>query len=676
MRRGGTLGRQKFCRLAALLVTFALAAPPPLQAAPSVQEQLQEIERTSGAAKADKIQAFLEGASRNARLAEAGEATQRLIRECVQLADQLRDDARISFCNIRAGNSIYWVEKDPDRAIGYYEKARGAARRANRYDDLFQALYWLGYIQIEKEQLVKGVRYWDEAEQVAASNGDYRLAAIQVIELSRIFAEFNDPLEANRHLEIARKYAARTTTTQFSVGIPLADGQNKLSAKDFQGAQAAYREAVRNLPGLDRNRQLIVPQVWAGLAVASARLGDPKAREYAREARKAFEQDSDRAVEAFVLNAEIEADLAAGDAANAKQRLARLVGFGGPTARLVNPVEMLKLQARVLALQGQYQQAYQALETATEQESDFRRKKALQAAAVTRAQAETKAREAELALAAAQNKLSSEQLKRRTQMLTALAIITLLVALSGGLAFILYRRAAAAARALARSHAEISDQAERLDRGLQEKQMLLREINHRVKNNLQTISSLVEMQAQRLSEHHDRSAEDALREVYGRIETMAILQRQMFGLDSAPNVSIRPFLEEMIAGLVRLFEKPVDAKIAVADVVFDVQVATPVGLIVNELVSNALEHGLGQDGGTLSVSLERTGAVFVLAVSDDGAGAGREFDIDQTQSMGLRLVRSLTAQLRGELQRLPGAQGLGWRIVFPAPQAQTAQEAA
>ncbi len=340
---------------------------------------------------------------------------------------------------------------------------------------------------------------------------------------------------------------------------------------------------------------------------------------------------------------------------------------------LTNAHEVMLLQARTLALKGDYPGAYESLMSAFEMTNDVRRRKALQAGAVARAQGETRERETELALAMARSELAEAMLKRRTMMLSLIVTALTVVSLLASLAYVLFRRAQRSALALAESNAEIRAQSRLLDRSLEEKRILLREINHRVKNNLQTISSLVEMQAERLANDESTRAAQALREVYGRIETMSVLQRQIFGLDGAPYASVKSFCSDMLLSLVRLFGKPVAIDLDVEDIELEVRILNPLGLLLNELASNALEHAFTEEGGTLRVAFRRSGADHVLDVADTGGGMPAGFDLARNASMGLRLVRNLARQLRGRVQLVEAARGTHWRLTFPAPNGQNGQ---
>jgi PAS domain S-box-containing protein len=184
---------------------------------------------------------------------------------------------------------------------------------------------------------------------------------------------------------------------------------------------------------------------------------------------------------------------------------------------------------------------------------------------------------------------------------------------------------------------------------LEEKEALLKEVHHRVKNNLQVVTSLLALQAQR---EHRPEVLTALRETQGRVRAMALLHETLYRSPSLSRVSLASYLEAIGAQLARsyLTEAAPRLTVQVDDVALPIDQAMPCGLLVSELVTNAFKHAFGAGaGGSIVVAATRDGEAVVLSVSDDGVGLPAEVDLTTTPSLGLRLVRRLTDQLNGEL---------------------------
>ena len=201
---------------------------------------------------------------------------------------------------------------------------------------------------------------------------------------------------------------------------------------------------------------------------------------------------------------------------------------------------------------------------------------------------------------------------------------------------------------------------EKLRRSLEEKEVLLREIHHRVKNNLQVISSLLHAQARDVE---TASVQERFEETQERIRSMAAIHEQLYQSDDLSRVEFAEYLEVLMEELFRSHRTDHIARTLEAEAQpLPVDQAIPAGLIVNELVSNALEHAFpdGQDG-TASVTFRTDAGEAQLVVADDGCGAEA---LDDEGSLGLRLVRGLTRQLRGSLSTETEA-GVTVTVTFP-----------
>lgn len=191
---------------------------------------------------------------------------------------------------------------------------------------------------------------------------------------------------------------------------------------------------------------------------------------------------------------------------------------------------------------------------------------------------------------------------------------------------------------------------------LHEKEALLKEVHHRVKNNLQVITSLLRLESAR---HAEPRIKDVLREMQGRIRSMALLHETVYRSESVARVNLAHYLRQLATQLFRAQNSAperVRLKLDLAPVTVELDQAIPCGLIVNELVTNSLKHGFADaQQGEVSVNLQpdESGAVR-LVVSDTGAGLPANFDPEKTDSLGLRLVTDLARQLGGELRITDG----------------------
>ena len=209
------------------------------------------------------------------------------------------------------------------------------------------------------------------------------------------------------------------------------------------------------------------------------------------------------------------------------------------------------------------------------------------------------------------------------------------------------------------------DSEEAVRRSLAEKETLLKEIHHRVKNNLQIITSLIALQFDDASgpEEAERAGQ-----LSGRIRSMALIHEQLYKSGSLTAINMAPYIANLVDSVTAAFSTRagmVEAHINVEPVTLGIDSAVPCGLLLNELLTNALKHAfIDGRNGMLGVSLSARDGRAVLVVQDDGPCFPESLDMDESQNLGLQLVKELTRQLKGEL-RMSCAPGARVELSFP-----------
>jgi PAS domain S-box-containing protein len=199
---------------------------------------------------------------------------------------------------------------------------------------------------------------------------------------------------------------------------------------------------------------------------------------------------------------------------------------------------------------------------------------------------------------------------------------------------------------------------EQIKESLREKEVLLKEIHHRVKNNLQVVSSLLNLQASTMT---DPRAVEQLRESQHRIRTMALIHERLYQSQNLARIDFAEYLRSLVGYLSRSYNTGnVRLDIVTESVKLDVNLAIPCGLIVNELVSNALKHAF-PDGraGIVEVSLELTPERQCrIRVGDNGIGMPAEVNVAESKSLGLQLIHALIQQINAtfEVERSAGTR--------------------
>ena len=187
---------------------------------------------------------------------------------------------------------------------------------------------------------------------------------------------------------------------------------------------------------------------------------------------------------------------------------------------------------------------------------------------------------------------------------------------------------------------------------LKEKELLLKEIHHRVKNNLQVVSSLLYLQAKYLK---DKEAMSMFIESQNRIRSMSLVHEKLYRSKNLAQIDFSGYIKDLVKSLFRSYSINVNRiklKMNVRKAVLDIDTAIPCGLILNELVSNALKHAFPENSsGEIQVMFKSTGSgKFELSVSDNGIGLPDHFKIVEPSSLGMRLIETLVDQIRGKLE--------------------------
>lgn len=227
------------------------------------------------------------------------------------------------------------------------------------------------------------------------------------------------------------------------------------------------------------------------------------------------------------------------------------------------------------------------------------------------------------------------------------------------------------ARLYERARQEIAERArveEQIKTSLREKEVLLKEIHHRVKNNLQVVSSLLSLQSRIID---NPAALEVLRESQNRIRSMALIHERLYRSEDLGRVDYAVYIRDLATFLVRSYRAhlgPIDLKIEAEGVFLGIDTAIPCGLITNELISNALKHAFPNGkGGEIRVKIGAQGdRQFTMIIGDNGVGFPPDVDFRNTESLGLQLVNTLVDQLEGtvELRRDGGTE---FTIRFAAP---------
>lgn len=204
-----------------------------------------------------------------------------------------------------------------------------------------------------------------------------------------------------------------------------------------------------------------------------------------------------------------------------------------------------------------------------------------------------------------------------------------------------------------------------LNNALNDKDVLLKEIHHRVKNNLQVIAGLLQLQKVSL---HDEHAITAINESQMRVNSIALIHQNMYQQENLEEIDFQHFLRDLFKNLKSLYEqeqKQLTFDLNAEGIALDIDTAVPLGLITNELLTNTYKHAFAQSTHvTAKLTLRKLNAdEYELTYSDSGPGIPADFNIAQSESLGMQLLQGLSQQLMGTLSYRSGVNH-AFSIVF------------
>lgn len=217
---------------------------------------------------------------------------------------------------------------------------------------------------------------------------------------------------------------------------------------------------------------------------------------------------------------------------------------------------------------------------------------------------------------------------------------------------------------------------DRIRASLREKELLLKEIHHRVKNNMQVIGSMLELQAQYIDEPETI---DLFQDSQNRIRSMALIHEQLYQYPTLDRIEFSEYLKSLVNNLMQSFGSPEDrikVQFELETIALNIETSIPCGLIVNELVSNSLKYAFPQNNKSGKIRIifyadkaesvigEGNYTQLLLAIADNGVGMPEDVDLDNTETLGLRLVRMLVRQLDGNLVVNSSSNGTNFQIKF------------
>lgn len=538
------------------------------------------------------------------------------------------------------------LQREPDKtrrlALQYLDIAQKSGLRgvvAKGYN--FVGMTW--YIEGDNE---KAANYYLESYRQAEQEGDSLYAAIVLNNMAAAYEARKKPDEAIRYYEDALARFRRLGDNSWVAKVSHNVAKQQYAKKDYAASLRNYTLAFESFQALgDQHHAGLSLLGIGGYYEANGRYRE--ALQYYEQAAGYLDRKEDPVSYAILLENKALAQISLQQPQEAETNLMEALRIAREHHALEHEVHVISVLVTLYRKKGDFKSAlhwqdqYMSLS-----DSLFNQQKD---AALLDAykQYDLERKEQQISLLNAENDIAELKLQNARRRQTALWIgLAALFSLALG-AWYLYRLKQRSNRQLAEKNILIS-------KALEDKELLLREIHHRVKNNLQVISSLLKLQGLHLS---DEKALNALNEGRNRVQSMAIIHQNLYQEGQLTAIEAPDYVQKLAETLFRAYNihpQQVTLEADIEPLLLDVDTAVPIGLILNELISNALKHAFvpGQSGH-LAVSLRKNNKQeLMLEVADNGRGGldPQVFDADSPQSsFGIRLVQMLAEKLDADI---------------------------
>lgn len=205
-----------------------------------------------------------------------------------------------------------------------------------------------------------------------------------------------------------------------------------------------------------------------------------------------------------------------------------------------------------------------------------------------------------------------------------------------------------------------------LENVIKEKEVLFKEVHHRVKNNLQVVTSLLRLQSRHVE---DPVSKKLFKNCQYRIKSMSMIHEMLYKSQDISKINYSNYIQKLISGLVVSMKGEahnITLSIEVPEIRLDINTSIPLGLLINEIITNALKYGIPRDSlGHIYLKMTKTeDQRLKIVIGDDGLGFADEVNFETTNSLGLKLINKLTTQLKGSIEKLKDKKGTHYILLF------------
>lgn len=520
-----------------------------------------------------------------------------------------------------------------DSAEYYYERALNIRKQIRDTVKIASSLNNLGVMFMDREDYDKATEYYIEAMKIHETTGDTIKLAITKTNLGLIFKKQGNYKKAIEFYEEAKGYLERFGKENFLEITLLNLGSIYNTMGEFEKG-AEYNSALSKLAERRASTRNLAKS-YVNLGNSYQGIGKlDSGLYYVNKALSFFEERKDTLNVANSLLSIAQFHLQKGEFDSAIKNANRLSGLNQFLKNKELQIENQLILSSAYSKKNDFKNAYLSLQNAYEQKDSLLTSSLNEAITnlTVKYESEQKEREnSELRIEKQQAELAQQQANNQRNVFMLIAGILVISAI---LLYLLLRTKS-------KSNVLIS-------KSLEEKETLLKEIHHRVKNNLQIISSLLSLQSRYIE---DENAKEAVNEGQNRVKSMALIHQKLYQYNNLTGVEALDYIQNLTAALRAAYgidQEQVDVKYNVDKLNIDVDTIIPIGLILNELISNAFKYAFPNDRkGELNIGFKEVENQLKLTVKDNGIGAEKE--IDTSNSFGMRMIKSLSRKLEAEI---------------------------
>jgi two-component sensor histidine kinase/Tfp pilus assembly protein PilF len=605
----------------------------------------------------------------------------------LEISQELNDEGSITKAFKNLGN-IYDVKKDYDQASNYYQKALSRAESLNDSTEILGALYGLSKIKYKNGENDQAINGYNRVLEIAKSLKDQRSESATYYQLLILNNQQGNYSEAIKYGIEGLKISETINDMRLTAGFTNIIGNIYRYQEDYDQALIYYSKSIKTAE--ENGMKNSIAGTYQNLAYIYAQKGDlPKSTQYYEKSLEIHESYKDQAAIANCCNSlagnyvKLQQYNKAYNLSNRALEIGKKLSFKPITLTSLTNLSAIHhaqdsidqaIASATIGLQmadelgidrhkkslsftlyniykdlGNTGDALKMYESYTASKDSLDKKEDIRNVLKQTYQYESEKKAA----------IDSLQFLSEKEILTTKNVQQSRLLYGSGFALFLF---SLLSYFIYKLYRKTNKQNEIISSSLKEKDTLLREIHHRVKNNLQLVSSLLSLQSRHIE---DPKALEALNSGKSRVKSMALIHQNLYNKENLTGISIKNYLEKLCNELVSTYQidsNQIKLRTDIQDLDLDIDTIVPLGLIINELLTNALKYAFPENAaGEILIGLKEENKKLILRVSDNGIGL--PLDFNTKNSFGYKLISTLNEQLDGTMKKT-GDSGTKVEIQF------------